>query len=174
MSGSQHRIWTTAGCDRSSVYGAASTSRQGSNVLEDFKKFIFRGNVIDLAVAVIIGAAFSVVVNSLVQNILMPIIGIVGGKPSFDDYTITINKSVIKWGSFVTSVVNFVIIAAAIFVTIKAFERLQDMRRRGDEPVTDEPLTVEGALPTEIRDLIRSQRPPGAPSSPGTPVSPEG
>ena len=118
-------------------------------MLEDFKKFIFRGNVIDLAVAVVIGAAFSVVIDSLVSNILMPIIGIVGGKPSFDDYTITINKSVIKWGSFVTDVVNFVIIAAAIFVAIKAFERLQDMRRRGGEDVTDEPLTVEGELLTE-------------------------
>ena len=143
-------------------------------MLEDFKKFIFRGNVIDLAVAVIIGAAFTVVVQSLVNNILMPIIGIVGGKPSFDDYTITINKSVIRWGSFLTDVVNFVIIAAAIFVAIKSFERLQNMRRRGSEEVTNEPLTVEGELLTEIRDLLRGQRPPNAPASPGTPISPEG
>ena len=65
-------------------------------MLQDFNKFILRGNVIDLAVAVIIGAAFGAVVTSLVQNILMPIIGIVGGKPTFDDYFFTINKSQIS------------------------------------------------------------------------------
>lgn len=143
-------------------------------MLEDFKKFILRGNVIDLAVAVIIGAAFNAVVQSLVKNILMPIIGIIGGKPTFDDYFFTVNKSAIRWGSFVTDVVNFVIIAAAIFVAVKAFEKLQMRRKEGEEEVTAEPLTVEGELLTEIRDLLRGQRPPGTPTSSGTPISPEG
>jgi large conductance mechanosensitive channel len=143
-------------------------------VLQEFKKFILRGNVIDLAVAVVIGAAFNAVIQSLVKNILMPIIGIIGGKPSFDDYFFTVNKSAIRWGSFVTDVVNFVIIAAAIFVAVRAFEQLQSMRRRGAEEVAEEPLTVEGELLTEIRDLLRGARPPGAPASPGSPVSPEG
>jgi large conductance mechanosensitive channel len=143
-------------------------------MLDAFKKFILRGNVIDLAVAVVIGVAFNAVIQSLVRNILMPIIGIIGGKPSFDDYFFTVNESAIRWGSFLTDVINFIIIAAAVFVAVKAFERLQDMRRTGQEDVTDEPLTVEGELLTEIRDLLRGQRPPGRAASPGTPVSPEG
>lgn len=143
-------------------------------MLQDFKKFILRGNVIDLAVAVVIGAAFNAVIQSLVKNILMPIIGIVGGKPTFDDYFFTVNKSAIRWGSFVTDVVNFIIIAAAIFVAVKAFEKLQERRKEGAEEVADEPLTVEGELLTEIRDLLRGQRPAGTPTSPGTPLSPEG
>ncbi len=143
-------------------------------MLQDFKRFILRGNVIDLAVAVIIGAAFNAVVQSLVRNILMPIIGIVGGKPTFDDYFFTVNKSAIRWGSFVTDVVNFLIISAAIFVAVKAFEKLQQRRMVGEEEVTDEPLTVEGELLTEIRDLLRGQTPPGAPSSLGTPRGPDG
>lgn len=104
----------------------------------------------------------------------MPIVGIVGGKPTFDDYFFTVNKSAIRWGSFVTDVVKFVAIAAAVFVAVKAFEKLQERRRSGEEEVTDEPLTVEGELLTEIRDLLRGQRPEGAPASPGTPVRPEG
>ncbi len=143
-------------------------------MLQDFKKFILRGNVIDLAVAVIIGAAFNAVVQSMVKNILMPIIGIVGGKPTFDDYFFTVNKSAIRWGSFLTDVVNFLVISAAIFVAVKAFEKLQARRKEGEEEVADEPLTVEGELLTEIRDLLRGQTPPGAPTSSGTPISPEG
>jgi large conductance mechanosensitive channel len=141
---------------------------------QDFKKFILRGNVIDLAVAVIIGAAFGTVIQSMVKNILMPILGIVGGKPSFDDYFFTVNKSAIRWGSFLTDVVNFLIIAAAIFVAVKAFESLQRRRKGGEEEVADEPLTVEGELLTEIRDLLRRQIAPGAPSGAGAPISPEG
>ncbi len=143
-------------------------------MLQDFKKFLLRGNVVDLAVAVVIGAAFNAVVQSLVKNIVMPIVGIVGGKPTFDDYFFTVNNSAIRWGSFVTSLVNFIIIAAAIFAAVKAFEKLQERRRAGGEEVSDEPLTVEGELLTEIRDLLRGQRPPGGPTSQGTPLSPEG
>ncbi|MDQ6697719.1 MAG: large conductance mechanosensitive channel protein MscL [Actinomycetota bacterium] len=122
----------------------------------------------------VIGAAFNAVVQSLVKNIVMPIVGIVGGKPTFDDYFFTVNKSAIRWGSFVTDLVNFVIITAAVFVAVKAFEKLQERRKGGDEAVTDEPLTVEGELLTEIRDLLRGQRPSSAPTSPGTPRSANG
>ncbi|MCU1453007.1 MAG: large conductance mechanosensitive channel protein [Acidimicrobiales bacterium] len=143
-------------------------------MLQEFKKFILRGNVLDLAVAVVIGAAFKTVVDGFVNFIVMPIIGIIGGKPTFDAYTITIRHSVIKWGSFVTAVVSFLIIAAALFVMIKSFETLQARRRAGEEEVAAEPLTVEGELLTEIRDLLRGVTPPGAASSPGTPTGPVG
>ncbi|MCU1355043.1 MAG: large conductance mechanosensitive channel protein [Acidimicrobiales bacterium] len=127
-------------------------------MLQEFKKFILRGNVLDLAVAVVIGAAFKAVVDAFVGSIVMPIIGIVGGKPSFDAYTITINDSVIKWGTFVTAVVSFLIIAATLFVVIKSFERLQSLRKQAaDTEEQNEPLTVGEELLAEIRDLLKAQ-----------------
>ena len=127
-------------------------------MLQDFKKFLLRGNVLDLAIAVIIGAAFKSVVDAFVNFIVMPIIGIIGGKPSFDEYTITVNDSVIKWGSFLTAVVSFLIIAATLFVVIKSFERLQTMRKSAaDVEETNEPLTVGEELLAEIRDLLKGQ-----------------
>jgi large conductance mechanosensitive channel len=83
--------------------------------INEFKAFILRGNVVDLAVAVVIGVAFGAVVTSLVQNVIMPIIGAFGGKPSFDQYWWTINGSQIKIGTFLTALVAFVILAAVIF-----------------------------------------------------------
>ena len=84
----------------------------------EFKDFIMRGNVVDLAVAVVIGVAFGLVINALVNDIIMPIIGILGGKPNFDQYYWTINHSQILVGSFLAAVVSFLIIAAAIFFLV--------------------------------------------------------
>jgi large conductance mechanosensitive channel len=125
-------------------------------MLEDFKKFIMRGNVLDLAVAVVIGAAFKAVVDALVAGIIMPLVGAIGGKPSFDEYVIEINESRILWGTFVTQIVNFLIIAAALFVVVKSFERLQNLR--ASKEVEETPTkTDEAILLTEIRDLLASQ-----------------
>lgn len=124
-------------------------------MLQEFKKFLLRGNVLDLAVAVVIGAAFNAVVQAFVKDLIMPIIGIVGGKPTFDGYTITINHSIIRWGSFLTQVVSFVIIAASLFVVIRSFEALQARRKAGEEVVEPEPLTLGDELLTEIRDLLK-------------------
>ena len=126
-------------------------------MLKDFRDFIFRGNVLDLAVAVVVGAAFKSVIDAFVNFIVMPIIGIAGGKPSFDEYTLTVNGSVIRWGAFLTALVSFVIIAASLFVVIRTYEALQARRRSGDEEVAPEPLTVEGELLAEIRDLLKAQ-----------------
>ena len=81
----------------------------------EFKTFILRGNMVDLAVAVVIGAAFGAVVTSLVKDIIMPIIGIFGGQPSFDDYKWTINGSNINYGTFLTVLIAFLILAAVVF-----------------------------------------------------------
>ena len=125
-------------------------------MLKDFKAFLLRGNVMELAIAVVIGVAFKAIIDSLVADIVMPIIGIVGGQPSFDEYTITINDSVIRWGAFATEVVSFVVIAAALFVIMKGIEKVQQLRKEaGEEP---ESLTVEGELLTEIRDILRAQQ----------------
>jgi large conductance mechanosensitive channel len=132
-------------------------------VIKEFKEFISKGNVVDLAVAVVIGAAFALVVTSFVNNLLMPIIGIFGGKPSFDQYSLTINSADIRYGSFISAIVNFVIIAFAIFLVVKAFNHMQSMRKTEEEKDADEATEVE--LLTEIRDLLRAGAPSGSTSS---------
>ncbi len=101
----------------------------------EFKAFILRGNVVDLAVAVVIGAAFGAVITALVADIIMPILGAFGGKPTFDQYYWTINNSQIKVGSFLTALVAFLILAAVIFFfVIKPVNWLMS-RRKTELPV---------------------------------------
>jgi large conductance mechanosensitive channel len=142
--------------------------------LGDFKKFILRGNVLDLAVAVIIGAAFNTVIQSLVNNLINPLIGFAFGKPNFKDLVLNLScktvqvdgksvqscKGVVAYGSFLTDVVNFVIIGFSVFIIIKTFERLQNLRK-GPPQEEGEPLTTDQELLTEIRDLLR-ERPPAS------------
>jgi large conductance mechanosensitive channel len=122
-------------------------------VFKEFKEFIARGNVVDLAVAVVIGAAFTGVVTSFTNDILMQIIAIVGGKPDFSEYTITINDAVIRWGSFATAVINFLIIGLAMFLVVKAINTLASLRQR--EEAEAEATEIE--LLTEIRDALVGQ-----------------
>ena len=130
----------------------------GRALLKEFQAFILRGNVLDLAVAVIVGLAFNAVVQSLVNNVIMPIIGALGGKPSFNDYHFAINHSVIKYGTFITDVVNFLIIAAAVFFIVKMFTVLQNRRRSGQLAPEDTPAPTDEALILgEIRDLLTAQ-----------------
>jgi large conductance mechanosensitive channel len=108
-------------------------------MLTEFKQFILRGNVIDLAVAVVIGAAFGAIVTSLVENIITPIIGAIGGQPDFSGLTFTINNSEIRYGAFLNALLSFLIIAAVIFfAVIKPMNAI--MTRMRTEPTPD-PLT---------------------------------
>jgi large conductance mechanosensitive channel len=108
-------------------------------MLTEFKQFILRGNVIDLAVAVVIGAAFGAIVTSLVENIITPIIGALGGQPDFSGLTFTINNSEIRYGAFLNALLSFLIIAAVIFfAVIKPMNAI--MTRMRTEPTPD-PLT---------------------------------
>ena len=125
---------------------------------QEFKAFIMRGNVLDLAVAVVIGAAFKTVIDSLVNDVITPFIGAVVGKPNFNSLTFKLGKGVVQYGRFLTNVVNFLIIAAAIFVMIKTFERLQNLRQRDAAAEVDTPApSDETVLLTEIRDLLRER-----------------
>ena len=119
-------------------------------MLKEFKEFISRGNVVDLAVAVVIGTAFTAVVTSFTNDILMQVIAIFGGEPDFSEYTITINDAVIRWGSFVTALVNFLIIGLAMFLVVKAINTLASLRQREQE----EAEATEIELLTEIRDAL--------------------
>jgi large conductance mechanosensitive channel len=126
-------------------------------LLKDFRAFLMRGNVLDLAVAVVIGIAFNAVVTSLVNDVIMQIIAAIVGKPNFNDLTFTINSGVIYYGRFLTALINFLIIAATLFVIIRAFEEMQKRRRRNLDEEPDEEKTDEVILLGEIRDLLRQQ-----------------
>lgn len=98
--------------------------------MDEFKTFILRGNMVDLAVAVVIGAAFGAVVTSLVKDIIMPIIGIFGGQPSFDNYYWNVNGSHINYGTFLTVLIAFLILAAVVFfLVVKPVNWLMSRRK---------------------------------------------
>ncbi|CDZ78548.1 Large-conductance mechanosensitive channel [Legionella massiliensis] len=118
----------------------------------EFKQFAMRGNVMDLAVAVVIGAAFGKIVSSLVEGIVMPLIGLLLGGINIADKSLKIGDAVVKWGSFLQSIIDFTIIAFAIFLVIKFINLVQ--RKKENEP---EKLTKEESLLVEIRDLLKAK-----------------
>ena len=108
-------------------------------MLTEFKQFILRGNVIDLAVAVVIGAAFGAIVTSLVENFITPLIGALGGQPDFSGLSFELNNSEIRYGAFLNALISFLIIAAVIFfAVVKPMNAI--MTRMRTEPTPD-PLT---------------------------------
>ncbi len=125
-------------------------------LLKDFRDFVMRGNVLDLAVAVVIGVAFNAVVNSLVNDVLMQIIAAIIGEPNFDQLTFTVNDGIIYYGRFLTAVINFLIIAATLFVVVRAFETMQKRRKDAGEDVAGD-KSDEVVLLGEIRDLLRER-----------------
>jgi large conductance mechanosensitive channel len=124
-------------------------------MLDDFKKFLFRGNVIDLAVAVIIGAAFTAIVSSVVEGLITPLIGMIFSK-DFSAMTFEINDSTFRYGIVINAVIYFVSVASVVFfVIVKPMQALAARRARGEEPVEDTPApSDEAVLLTEIRDLL--------------------
>jgi large conductance mechanosensitive channel len=132
---------------------------------EEFKKFIMRGNVVDLAVGLVIGAAFTTIVNSLVKDIFMPIIGLITGGFDVSGQTVTLyGDAKLGWGNFVQAVISFIIVAFCLFLVVKGMNKLKESRAA--EPVPPpEPSPTEKLL-GEIRDLMKQQvenRPPPAP-----------
>jgi large conductance mechanosensitive channel len=112
-------------------------------MLKDFKDFLFRGNIVELAVAFVMGLAFAAVVNSLVNDLVLPIVAMIIGKPDFSDLTFTINDAVFRYGSFVTAVISFVAIAFAVFFFIVKPVQMM-LTRLGPSP-------AEEGLPDEER-----------------------
>lgn len=125
-------------------------------LLKEFRDFINRGNVIDLAVGIVIGAAFTAIVNSLVNDLIMPIIGIISGGIDFTGLALTMGNASITYGNFIQSVINFLIIAAAVFLLVRAINR---MYQKKADPVeeTPGPPSDEAVLLTEIRDLLKTR-----------------
>lgn len=125
--------------------------------IEEFKTFAMRGNVIDLAVGIVIGAAFQKIVSSLVANIIMPLIGSIMGGVDFTGYSITVRDSVITYGVFIQSIVDFVIVAFAIFMAIKMMNKLQKKEAEKPEEEKIAEPTEEIKLLREIRDSLGSK-----------------
>ncbi|MBB5364710.1 large conductance mechanosensitive channel protein MscL [Deinococcus humi] len=133
-------------------------------MLSGFQKFLLRGNLIDLAVGVLIGAAFSRVVDSFTSGLILPIIGIFGGVPDFTALTFTINGSIFKYGAFLTALLSFVLTAAIIyFLVIVPVNHLTERLKREKKPPVVEPSNEEKLL-AEIRDVLKAQSTGNGPS----------
>lgn len=139
-------------------------------MLDEFKKFAMRGNVIDLAVGIVIGAAFTAIVNSLVNDLLMPPLGMVLGGIDFSDFFITLKGAgayttleqakeagavTLNYGLFLNSIIKFVIVAFAVFILIKQINRLQVKEEAKPTPVAE--LPREQILLAEIRDILKAR-----------------
>jgi large conductance mechanosensitive channel len=137
---------------------------------QEFKKFIMRGNVVDLAVAVVIGAAFGKIVESLVKDIFMPIVGVITGGLDVSGLTLTLyGDSKLGWGNVLQAIINFVIVGFCLFLVVKAINRLKELQAADPAPPPD-PTPTEKLL-MEIRDLMKAQQgPPSAPNAPAAPM----
>ena len=111
-------------------------------MLEDLKNFLFRGNIVELAVAFVMGVAFAAVINSLVDNLVMPIVAMIIGKPDFSALTFTINDAVFRYGAFITDVISFIAIGMAVFFFV--VKPVQMMAARREPP-------IEAGMPDEER-----------------------
>jgi large conductance mechanosensitive channel len=142
-------------------------------MIKGFRDFVLRGNVVDLAVAVVIGAAFTALVGSFTESFLQPLIGLVGGGGKAGG-SFTVDGQVFTWGAFVNAVITFLLTAAVLyFVVVVPMKLVLERRRRGEDVGPVAPTQVE--LLVEIRDLLRAQRgagPGGDPTGPGTTTLP--
>ena len=125
-------------------------------MIKEFREFIFRGNVVDLAVAVVIGAAFGAVVTSLVEDIFTPLIAAIVGKPDFSDLTFTINSSRFLYGDFINALIAFLSIAVVIFFFVVKPLNALAARRKREAPEPEAPAD-DVRLLTEIRDLLKER-----------------
>ena len=140
-------------------------------MLQDFKAFIMRGNVVDLAIAVVIGVAFGAVVTAFVEDIITPIIAAIGGQPDFSGLKFTINGSVFKYGAFINAVISFVVIAAAVFFfVVKPLMVLAERRKRTELAVTRKCPQCLSEVPVAARRcaFCTSELPLDAPASAAT------
>ncbi|MBR1774525.1 MAG: large-conductance mechanosensitive channel protein MscL [Bacteroidales bacterium] len=124
-------------------------------LVKEFRDFAMRGNVVDMAVGVIIGGAFGKIVSSLVDDVLMPLIGVITGGIDFTGLKATIGDANITYGNFIQNVVDFLIIAFCIFMMIKGLNKLS--KKKEEEPAAPPAPSKEEVLLTEIRDLLKNQ-----------------
>lgn len=126
-----------------------------TDLLKEFRDFALKGNLIELATALVLALAFKQLISSMVDHILMPIVGIIFGEPSFNSLDFAINDSVIEYGSFLTNVVDFVLVAAAIFFfVVRPYNEIMERRRSGDSG--DEEPAPEPEELTLLRQIVEN------------------
>ncbi len=128
---------------------------KGKGTVAEFKEFISRGNVIDLAVGVIIGGAFGKIITSIVDDVLMPLLGIVIGGLDFSNLSIKVGDATVKYGQFIQNVIDFLIVAACVFILVKVVSKFKKKEEASEEaPKKDETVV----LLEEIRDLLKKRK----------------
>ncbi|MCM3354462.1 large conductance mechanosensitive channel protein MscL [Bacillus sp. FSL K6-1012] len=123
---------------------------------KEFKTFAMRGNIVDLAIGVVIGGAFGKIVTSLVNDIIMPLVGLLLGGLDFSGLSFTFGDAVVKYGSFIQTIVNFLIISFSIFIVIRTLNQLK-RKKEAEEEAEAEAADVQEELLKEIRDLLKQQ-----------------
>ena len=139
--------------EKSSKKVAGAAKKQ----LDGFKAFIAKGNVVDLAVGVIIGSAFGKIVSSIVDDILMPLLGVIIGGIDFTSLSIKIGDAVITYGNFIQNVIDFLIIALCVYVMINAIDKFTSKFKKEEEKKEETKKSDEVALLEEIRDLLKKK-----------------
>lgn len=132
-------------------------AKENKKFIKEFKEFIARGNVVDLAVGVVIGGAFSKIVSSLVNDIIMPLVGIIIGGINFTSLSIKFKDATINYGNFIQTVIDFLIVAWCIFVVIKILNSFQRKKKEEVKPVEPPKKEEQIILLEEIRDLLKNK-----------------
>jgi large conductance mechanosensitive channel len=127
-------------------------------MLKEFKKFAIKGNVVDLAVGVIIGGAFGKIVTSLVNDIVMPFLGLLTGGVDFSERSVKIEDATIKYGAFIQSIIDFVIIAFSIFLFVRFITRLKSKQEQEKQVEESPKIDAKEELLKEIRDLLKEEK----------------
>ena len=125
------------------------------SMVSEFKEFAMKGSLIDMAVGIIIGAATGKMVSTLVENILMPIIGVFMGGVNFQDLSIKIGDAAIGYGAFIQAMIDFIIIAFVVFMILKAINKMKESAAKEEAAAEPEADPADVALLTEIRDLLK-------------------
>ena len=133
-------------------------TKEAWSLLEQFKAFAFKGNVVDLAIGVIIGGAFGKIVDSLVKSIIMPLVGVIlPGQQGYQDWVWVLNGQTIPYGRFLAEIVNFLIVAAALFIFVVKFLGWLMKAKKEEKAAPTPALTKDQVLLQEIRDLLKAQ-----------------
>ena len=126
--------------------------------MSEFKEFISKGNVMDMAVGIIIGGAFTAIVTALVDSILMPVIGAICGGLSVEDMSVTVGNASIGYGAFIQAIIDFLLVAWVLFLIIKALNKAKAAVVKAEEEPEEAPVPEDIALLTEIRDLLKEKK----------------
>ena len=138
---------------------AEQDKEKEKEMIKEFKEFISKGSVMDMAVGIIIGGAFTKIVTALVEAILMPLIGAICGGKSVEDMSIMVGNAAIGYGAFIQAVIDFLLVALVLFMILKAFNKAKSMVVKEEEaPAEPEPVPADVELLTEIRDLLKEKK----------------